>query len=73
MTAKQQKLQDKIDRFNLVNPVGTTVDVRKDMGEVVRTKITGAADLLGGHTPVEWLDGISGCYDLSRVTPVSKS
>lgn len=73
MTAKQKKLQDKVDRFNLANPVGAMVHVRKDNGEVVLSKTTAEASLLGGHTPVVWLDGISGCYDLSRVTPVSKS
>lgn len=72
MTAKQKKLQDKVDRFNLANPVGAMVHVKKDNGEVFISKTTSEADLLGDHTPVVWLDGI-GCYDLSRVTPVSQS
>lgn len=62
-----------IENFNLKYPVGTDVTVKKDNGEIIHTKTRSEADLLGGHTPVIWLDGISGCYALSRVTPKSSA
>ena len=48
-------------------PIGTEVVVTKDLGEQRRTKTRSAPQLLGGHTAVIWLEGISGCYDLERV------
>lgn len=53
-------------------PVGTEVLVMKDDGVEVRSRITAPAQLLGGHTAVIWLEGISGCYALSRVRSVPK-
>lgn len=59
-----------IAQFNRCCPPGTKVRVKRDLGEIVETTVKYEAQLLGGHTPVVWLDGISGCYLLSRVTPV---
>ena len=56
-----------IDAWNSENPPGTAVIVIKDDGTHIHTKTTSQAELLGGHTPVVWLDGISGCYSLNRV------
>ncbi len=60
-------MESKIKAFNKKNPVGSTVTVVKDMGEEVETKVKYPAEILSGHTPVVWLEGISGCYDLDRV------
>jgi hypothetical protein len=61
----QQKL---VDRFNEKCQVGQWVNVRLDSGEVKTTKTRGTATLLGGHTAVVWLEGITGAYLLDRVT-----
>jgi hypothetical protein len=47
---------------------GTPVTVRKDGGAEVETTTRSGAWMLGGHTAVIMLDGISGCYSLERVT-----
>ena len=39
-----------------------------DGGEIRETVTTSEAQVLSGHSAVIWLDGISGCYDLERVT-----
>jgi hypothetical protein len=54
---------------NWKHPIGTPVVLRKDDGTLVKTKTRSDADLIGGRAVI-WLEGISGCYDLSRVTPV---
>jgi len=60
-------MQSKVDMFNQKNPVGSPVTVIKDLGERIETKVKYPAEVLSGHTPVIWLDGISGCYILDRV------
>jgi len=57
----------KVDAFNKRNPVGTSVTVVKDLGEQIETKVKWPAEVLSGHTPVVWVEGISGCYLLDRV------
>lgn len=65
--AAQQKA---VDAFNSNFPVGQAVNVRLDNGETKTTTTTAAAQLLGGHTAVIWVDGIAGAYLLNRVTPL---
>lgn len=62
------KLQAACDTFNAVHPVGAAVSVELDSGEVRETVTTSEAQVLSGHSAVIWLAGISGCYDLERVT-----
>lgn len=58
------------DIWNTANPViGTPVTVTLDTGEQRETVTRSAAEVLGGHTAVVWLEGIVGCYDLRRVRP----
>lgn len=72
---KLQLLQ--VENWNLKHPIGTEVTVGMDSGEIRATKTRSAAQMLGaepsknspGHTAVIFLDGISGCYLLSRVRP----
>ncbi|WP_217446575.1 hypothetical protein [Myxococcus sp. CA040A] len=56
------------------HPIGTPVVVKRDNGQELTTKTRSGAELLGGHSAVIWLDGISGCYALERVSlaPVSE-
>ena len=70
MRPDHKKLQRQCDAFNARYPVGQPVTVRKDGGEVVSTVTTSQAEVLSGHSSVIWLEGISGCYLLDRVTPV---
>lgn len=56
-----------LDEWNRRNPIGTAVEVTKDDRSVMETKTASEAWLLGGHTQVVMLAGISGCYALSRV------
>lgn len=46
---------------------GTVVDVRLDSGKVLRTRTRSEATVVC-DTAVIWVDGISGCYALERVT-----
>ena len=46
--------------------------MRRDNGDLTRTKTRSEAELLGGHTPVVWLEGIVGAYALDRVMPVTQ-
>ena len=50
-------------------PIGTAVIFRRDSGETVETVTRSKAEVLGGHSAVVWLEGVSGCYLLDRVLP----
>ncbi|QKY09545.1 hypothetical protein [Janthinobacterium lividum] len=62
------QLQAACDRFNAAHQVGASVSVKLDSGEVRETVTNSEAQVMGGHSAVIWLDGVSGCYDLERVT-----
>ena len=66
------KMQATCDAFNAANPVGSSVFVRLDNNpEPFATKTRSEAQVLSGHSAVIWLDGVTGCYLLDRVTPRS--
>jgi len=67
MGDSEEVMQSKVDAFNEKHPVGSTVTVVKDLGERVETTVKYPAQILSGHTPVVWLNGIRGCYLLDRV------
>ncbi len=62
-------LQVAVDGFNRRYPIGTDVVLKKDDGSLLETKTRSAAQVLSGHSAVIWVEGVSGCYLLSRVTP----
>lgn len=62
-----KKDREAIERFNSTVEVGALVEVLIDDGSIWRTRTTAPAQLLGGHTPVVWLEGMAGCYLLDRV------
>jgi hypothetical protein len=68
MTQLQQ-----VKKFNRTYSLDTPVRVHLDDGRTVDTKLRAPAQLLGGHTAVVWLEGISGCYALNRVQPIPRS
>jgi hypothetical protein len=63
-------LQSQVDTFNGRHPVGQRVVLRKDNGEGFETVTRSKAEVLSGHSAVIWVDGISGCYLLDRITPI---
>lgn len=69
---KPKDEQRKVDLWNAQYPVGHAVTIRRDSGNTITTKTTAPAELLSGHSAVIWLEGVSGCYLLSRVTPVTE-
>lgn len=64
-------LQEQVDDFNRRFAVGQRVTLRSDRGEGITTKTTAEAQVLSGHSAVVWLEGISGCYLLDRITPMT--
>jgi hypothetical protein len=56
-------------QWNERHTIGTPVTLRKDDGTLVDTMTKSAAQVLSGHTAVIWLEGVSGCYALERVSP----
>lgn len=57
--------------WNRDHPIGTHVVVTKDLGEKLETKTRSAAQVIpSGWTAVVWVEGIVGCYLLSRVKPI---
>ena len=67
MTPKKTSDLAAIDAWNAENPPGTHVVVTKDDGTNFNTKTRSWAELLGGHTPVVWVVGRSGCVGLDCV------
>lgn len=66
------KLQTQCDVWNKANPVGCDVMLKKDfVDEPVKTKTRSEAYVLSGHSAVIFLEGVSGCYHLSYVKPVT--
>lgn len=63
------KLQKQVDDWNNKFPPGQKVNVLLDGGSTFHTTTRSRAQLLGGHSAVVWLDGISGCYLLERCHP----
>lgn len=68
--ADQAKMQKACDEFNAKCKVGGHVTVALDDGRTINTTTVSEAQIMGGHTAVVWLLGVSGCYALERVTPI---
>lgn len=68
-------LKRQVIEWNQTHPLpGTPVIVRLDDGTEKHTRTQSEAQILGDHSAVIWLDGISGAYllDRVRVAPVSE-
>jgi hypothetical protein len=64
-----EKLQEAVDAFNRRFPVGSEVLLKKDFAPApVHTRTRSAAFVLSGHSPVVFLEGISGSYHISCVS-----
>jgi hypothetical protein len=66
-TESIEVMQTKFDVFNEKHPVGSPVTLIKDLCERFVIQIRAPASILSGHTPVVWVEGITGCYLLDRV------
>jgi hypothetical protein len=66
----RQKPETAVQKWNERHPIGTSVTVKLDSGETRATTTRSEAHVLSGHTAVIWLEGITGCYLLDRVSPV---
>lgn len=67
MQESVEVMKSKIEVFNEKHSVVSPVVVVKDAGEKIMATIKYPARVMGGHTAVVWLDGISGAYSLNRV------
>jgi hypothetical protein len=59
-----------VNEWNEQYPEGQKVIVVQDSGKYCHTVTTSKAQLLGGHTAVIFLEGITGCYSLRRVIAI---
>lgn len=69
-------LQSTCDEWNARYPIGTDVKVYRIAGDektAFLSKTKTVAEVLSGHTAVVWLEGVSGCYGLTFVKPISKN
>lgn len=66
----REGLQKQCDDWNRDNEIGAIVKVRMDSGEIRETKTRTEAQVLGSHSAVVWLEGITGCYLLERVRAI---
>jgi hypothetical protein len=65
----QARLQEKVDNWNLLVKVGDEVTVKRDDGSFFDTRTRSEAWVVGGHTPVVCVEGITGCFLLERIKP----
>lgn len=70
MSQRTQDHAKAVFDWNQQFPEGTPVKVRKDDGSILETKTRSAAWLMGGHSAMVMVDGISGGYMLERVTAI---
>ncbi len=67
-----KKMQAQCNAFNAACPVGSRVRVQLDgIDEPFETVTRSEAQILSGHSPVVWMENVSGCYLLDRVTPIA--
>lgn len=66
---KAEVVNSIVEAWNQVVPPGSVVLVVKDGGLTVATVTRSEAYVLGGHTAVVMVEGISGAYALDRVIP----
>jgi hypothetical protein len=60
--------QQACEIWNLKHPIGCDVTVEMDSGEIRATRTSSMAEMLFGQAVI-FLEGIAGCYLLSRVRP----
>jgi hypothetical protein len=63
-----QEMQRHVELFNHGVKEGDSVTYKRDTGELLQTRTRSSAFILSGHTPVVFVDGVSGCVLLDRVS-----
>lgn len=67
----REALQAECDAFNFECRIGGRVAVKIDgTDKPLITTTRSPAQIMGGHSAVVWLEGVSGSYLLSHVTPI---
>lgn len=66
----QTELSRQIGAWNAHRPTGTEIQVKLDDDTIRTTKTCSEAWVMGGHSAVILLEGISGAYSLDRVKPL---
>lgn len=65
-------LQAECDAFNAKCPIGGPVRLKVDGSDKPRyTTTRSEAQIMSGHSAVVWMNGVSGSYLLSHVTPIT--
>ena len=74
MTLKQQekRAQKIVDDWNAAYPIGQAVVVKKGFQKEGTITKTRSAAAVVSCSPVIWLEGIPGCYDLKVVMPMKE-
>jgi hypothetical protein len=73
MPDRPNQLRSKVDAWNEANRIGTPVEYRRDNGSIMRTATRTRAEVLGGHTAIIWLEGVTGSIDLEWRDPRTAS
>lgn len=71
MSQKSRIAELEVENWNLKHPVGTMVILRKDSGELLRTKTRYPAYISDSGHAVCFFEGVSGYYMLDRATPLT--
>lgn len=63
-----EDMQRQVELFNHGVKEGDHVTYKRDDGSILATRTRSAAYILSGHTPVVFVEGVSGCVLLNRVS-----
>lgn len=66
------RLDRLVEEWNAACPVDTAVEVTLDDGKIMKSRTTTPAWVMGGHSAMVTVDGISGGYMLSRVRKAAR-
>lgn len=69
MTQRTAAKKKRVTEWNAKHPPGTAVTVTLDDKSTKDTTTRSYAEMLGGHSAVIWLKGLTGSFLLSRVRP----
>ena len=70
-TAKLKKLEHMVADWNEKYPAGTRILVRLDDGSQLKSSTRSEAWIMAGNTPVVQVLGITGNFQLHRITPMA--
>jgi len=69
---RYRKARSAVDAWNLRYSIGACVTVIRDDGSILETVTRACARLMPSGVAVIWVEGIAGCYLLSRVRPIDR-